>query len=70
MANIEQTQQMTPFVTCEVSFGQNVGKLVFGLDVLDLDFGSKIIRSNNQSRETLWALDTCLIVGLLHLMIF
>ena len=27
--------------------------------------GSKLIRSNNQSRATLWVLETCLIVGLL-----
>ena len=32
-------------------------------------FGSKLIRSNNQSRATLWVLETCLIVGLLHLKI-
>ena len=31
--------------------------------------GSKLIRSKNQSRATLWVLDTCLIVGLLHLRI-
>ena len=42
MANFEQTQQMIPFVTCEISFGQDVGKLVFGVDVLDLDFGVQI----------------------------
>ena len=30
---------------------------------------SRIIRSNNQSRATLWVLETCLIVGLLLLMI-
>ena len=30
---------------------------------------SRLIRSNNQSRATLWALETCLIVGLLPLMI-
>ena len=29
MANIEQTQQMIPFVTCEISLGQHVGKLGF-----------------------------------------
>ena len=29
---------------------------------------SKLIRSNNQSRATLWVLETCLIVGLLPLM--
>ena len=32
-------------------------------------FGSKLIRSNSQSRATLWVLETCLIVGLLPLMI-
>ena len=32
-------------------------------------FGSKLIRSNNQSRATLWVLETCLIVGLLLFMI-
>ena len=31
--------------------------------------GSKLIRSNNQSRATLWVLETCLIVGLLPLII-
>ena len=30
-------------------------------------FGSRSIRSNNQSRATLWVLETCLIVGLLLL---
>ena len=42
MANIEQTQQIIPFVTCETSFGWDVGKLVFGVDVLDLDFWVQI----------------------------
>ena len=32
-------------------------------------FGSRLIRSNNQSSATLWVLETCLIVGLLLLMI-
>ena len=31
--------------------------------------GSTLILSNNQSRETLWVLDTCLIVGLLPFII-
>ena len=31
--------------------------------------GSKLFLSNNQSRATLWVLDTCQIVGLLHLII-
>ena len=42
MANVEQTQKMNPFVTCEISCGWHVGKLVFGVDVLDLDFWVQI----------------------------
>ena len=29
---------MIPFVTCEISLGKHVDKLVFGVDVFDLDF--------------------------------
>ena len=29
---------MIPFITCEISLGQYVSELVFGVDVLDLDF--------------------------------
>ena len=42
MANVEQTQKMIPFVTCEISLYEDVGKLVFGVNVLDLDFGVQI----------------------------
>ena len=38
MADIEQTQQMIPLVTCEIPLLRMSGKLVFGVDVLDLDF--------------------------------
>ena len=40
MVVFEQAQQLIPFVKCETSFGWDVGKLVFGIDVFDLDFGS------------------------------
>ena len=60
---------MIPLITCEMSFGQHVSELVFGVNVFDLDFVSKLIRSNNQSRATLWVLETCLMVGLLPLRI-
>ena len=33
---------MIPFITREISFGQNVSDLVFGVDVFDLDSGVKI----------------------------
>ena len=42
IANVKQTQKMVPFVTCEISLGQNVGKLVLGINVLDLDFRVQI----------------------------
>ena len=33
---------MIPFITCEVSLGQYVCKLVFGVNVFDLDFRVQI----------------------------
>ena len=42
MANVEQTQKMIPFTTCEISLCQYVSELVFGVDVLNLDFGLQI----------------------------
>ena len=42
MANVEQTQQMIPFVTREISPGQNVCVLVFGVDVFDLNLEVQI----------------------------
>ena len=59
---------MVPFITCDVSLGQHVCQLVFGVSVFDVDCGVQI-DSNNQSRATLWVLETCLIVGLLPFMI-
>ena len=55
MANIEQAQQMIPLITREISFGLDTGKLVFGVDVLDLDFWVQV-DSIEQPMET------CLIV--------
>ena len=69
MANVEQTQKMIPFVTCEISLCQHVCELVVVSMNLIWILGSKLIRSNNQSSATLWVLETSLIVGLLPLMI-
>ena len=38
-ADIEQTQKVVPFITCEVPFGQNVRELILGVNIPDLDFG-------------------------------
>ena len=42
MADIEQAQQRIPFITCEISLGQYVSELIFGVDVFDLDLGVQI----------------------------
>ena len=33
---------MIPFITCEISLGQYVCELVFGVNVFDLDLGIQI----------------------------
>ena len=42
MADVEPMKMTVPFVTCEITFGQNVCELVFGVDVPDLNFRIKI----------------------------
>ena len=42
MADVKQTQKMIPLVTCEVSIGQHLCELVFGVNVFVLDFGVQI----------------------------
>ena len=70
MTDIDQMNKIVPFVTCEITFGQNVCELMFGVNASNfLILESRLILSNNQSKETLWVLDTCLIVGLRPLII-
>ena len=56
MADVEQMKKIFPLTKCEITFGQYVRKLMF------------VVLSHNH-RATLWVLDTCLIVGLLPLII-
>ena len=42
MADVEQTQKMIPFITCEISLCQHVCELVLGVNVFDLDLGVHI----------------------------
>ena len=42
MAAVEQMKKIVPLITCEVPFCQYVCELVFGVDMLDLDFGIQI----------------------------
>ena len=69
MADVKQMKKIVPLITCEIPLCRYVCKLVFGADILDLNLRVQTFLSNNQSRATLWVLDTCLIVGILPLMI-
>ena len=42
MADVEQMKKIVPFVTCVITFGQNVCELMFGIDVSNLNFRNKI----------------------------
>ena len=65
MTDIEQMKKMIPFVMCEITFGRNVCELMFGVDVPDLNFRINIFCQTTNPK----VLDTCLIVGLRHLII-
>ena len=55
MADVEQTQKVIPFITCEISLCQYVCEFVLGVNVFDLDLGVQIdsikqpIKSNSVS---------------------
>ena len=42
MTNIEQMKKIIPLITRDISFGQDVCELVFGVNVTDLDFWVQI----------------------------
>ena len=44
MADVEQLKKIVPFVTCEITFGQNVCELMFGINVSNLNFRIKTNR--------------------------
>ena len=65
MADVEQTQKMVPFISCEISLiSMSASRFLVSMYLISI-LGCRLIRSNNQSRATLWFLETCLIVGLL-----
>ena len=38
MDDVEQMKKIIPFVTCEITFGQNVCELMFGINASNLNF--------------------------------
>ena len=67
VAHVKRRQKMIPFITSPWSACLRVG--FWCKMYLIWILGSKLILSINQSRATLWVLETCLIVGLLPFMI-
>ena len=56
MADVEQTQQMIPLITCEITLFQHVCELVLGVNVFDLDLGIQIdsIKQPIKSNSGFW----------------
>ena len=69
MADVEQTQKMIPFITCEIFLFQYVCELFFGVNVFDLDLGVQIDSIKQPIKSNSVDSGTCLIVGLLPFMI-
>ena len=65
MADVEQLKKIVPFVTCEITFGQNVCELMLGINESNLNYRHKIypVKTTNP-KQLCWFLITCLIVGL------
>ena len=42
MADVEQMKKIVPFISCEITFGQNVCELMFGVNVPNLNLGVQI----------------------------
>ena len=69
MANVKQAQQMIPLSRVKFPLVRMSASWFLVCMYLIWILESRLIRSNNQSRATLWVLETCLIIGLLPLMI-
>ena len=53
MADNKQSEQMIPFVTCEIPLCQDVSELVLGVDIFDLDFGIQVKFDRTANHEQL-----------------
>ena len=42
IADVARMKKIVPFVTCEITFGQNVCELIFGVNVPNVNLGVKI----------------------------
>ena len=69
MADVEQIEKIVP-LTCEIALCQHVWSLVSRVDIMDLNLLIQIDSVKQPVKSNSVVLDTCLIVGLLPLMIF
>ena len=69
IAEIEQMEKTVPLITWEIALCQYVCELVFGVIMFDLDFGIEVDSVKQPIRRDSVVLATCLIIGLLSLMI-
>ena len=40
--DVQHSKKMVTFITCEITFGQHVRELIFGVNIFDLDPGFQI----------------------------
>ena len=69
MVDVEQMKKIVPFVTVKLFLVKMSASWCLVSMCRIWMFESRLILSNNQSKATLWVLDTCRIVGLLPLII-
>ena len=69
MSNIEQMTKILPLITCEILFCQYVCKLMLGVEVTSLNLRIQVSPVKQPIKSNSVVLDTCLIVGLLPLII-
>ena len=60
---------MIPFITCDIALCQYVCELVFGINVFDVDLWVQVDCQTTNQAQLCGFGDTCLIVGLMPLMI-
>ena len=51
MADVKQMDKIVPLIACEIPFCQYVCKLVFGVDILDLNFEVQIVKQPYKSNS-------------------
>ena len=54
MADVEQVKKIVPFVTCEITFGEDVCELMFGVNVSNLNFRIEMNPATQPIQSNSW----------------